>query len=341
MLLGGEKQLTLRAFFQSLAVAASLFLSAAVADGQPAAEPALVALRALDGRVATIGHRLAVANVAWCRDRSWLAGVALHHLSQYAPSARPAAIRAFGLDAGAAVLALAAAGPAERGGLRVDDIVEDLDGFALPRIELSGRASFSGMDQILAVVENSLADGAATFRIQRAGERIDIPVTAERGCASRFQLIPSRSLNAYADGRYVQVTAALAEFALDDAELAAVLAHELAHNMLGHRARLDAAGVRRGLLASFGRNARLIRETEVEADRLSIWLLDRAGYDPGAASRFWTRFGRHGLNFIGSPTHGGWRTRVAAFEAEIASIRRGRANGEAPRPDFLPELAQP
>ena len=139
-------------------------------------------------------------------------------------------------------------------------------------------------------------------------------------------------MNAEADGRYVQVTTALAQYVADDAELAAVLAHEFAHNILGHRVRLDAARVSRGFFGNFGRNAARIRETEIEADRFSIYLLDRAGYDPEAAVRFWTRFGQHGLNFLGSPTHPNWRSRIALFETEIAAIRRARAEGREPVP---------
>ncbi|MGE0180084.1 MAG: peptidase M48, Ste24p, partial [Sphingomonas sp.] len=78
---------------------------------------------------------------------------------------------------------------------------------------------------------------------------------------------------------------------------------------------------------------RLIRETEAEADRLSVWLLARAGYDPEAAGRFWRRFGQRGLNIFGSPTHGGWRGRLSRFDSEIAIMRAAGPNG---RPALLP-----
>jgi predicted Zn-dependent protease len=142
-------------------------------------------------------------------------------------------------------------------------------------------------------------------------------------------------MNAQADGVYVQVTTALAEYAEDEAELAAVLAHEFAHNVLGHRVRLNQAGVQRGVFANFGSNARRIRETEIEADRLSVYLMEQAGYDPQGAVRFWSRFGRRGLNFLGSPTHPNWRLRVQSLETEIAKIRAARAAGRAPVPDFV------
>lgn len=322
-----------RRFFLFLLAIAAGIAPLTTAVGQTVGEPSLEALRALDRRVATIGHRLATANVGWCRDRVWLAGLVLHDLAQYGPEARPAAIRAFGLDRGAGVLALASSGPAERGGLRVDDIIEAFDGRPLPR-EAPGRAaSFAGAERILVALEQALADGRVTIAGHRADAPLSLAVQAERGCASRFQILPSSRLNAYADGTYVQVTSAIAAYVADDDELAAVIAHEFAHNVLRHRARLDAAGIARGLLANFGRNARLIRETEEQADRLSVWLLARAGYDPAATSRFWRRFGQRGLNIFGSPTHGGWRGRVARFDAEIAAMRAAGPDG---RPAFLP-----
>lgn len=310
---------------------------AAAAQASP--DQSLVAMRGLDQRVAAIGHRLAVASRDLCPDRRWLPGFAVHDLSQYGADFRAAAIRAFGLESGPTVLALAPGGPAERAGLRLDDVLLGIDGRELPRPEAAGQGTFERMGRILDALDAAFADGAADLSIQRAGARLGLRVTAEQGCATRFQLIPSRRLNALADGRYVQVTTAIASYVADDGELAAVLAHEFAHNVLRHRVRLDDSGVDRGFFGNFGRSARRIRETEVEADRLSVYLLDRAGYDPEAAVRFWSRFGRRGLNFLGSPTHPNWRSRIALFEAEIAAIRRARAAGQVPRPGFVPAPA--
>lgn len=323
----------IRRLFLLAALLLSGIAAGAPAGAQPVTGPSLVALRSLDRRIATIGHRLAVASLGWCRDRAWRSGLVLHDLAQYGPEARPVASRAFGLDQGAGVLALAADGPAERAGLRADDIVDAFDGEPLPREAPGPTATFAGTERIIVALERALADGRVAVSARRGGAPLSLVIEAERGCATRFQILPSPRLNAYADGIYAQVTSAVAEYAAGDDELAAVIAHEFAHNVLRHRARLDAAGVRRGLLASFGRNARLIRETEEEADRLSIWLLARAGYDPEAAIRFWRRFGQRGLNIFGSPTHGGWRGRVGRFETEIAAMR---AAGPEGRPAFLP-----
>lgn len=315
-----------------LLLAAPLARAAAPAP----ADSALLAMRGLDQRVATIGYRLATRGRTLCAMHENLPGFAVHDLSQYGASFRPAAIRAFGLDAGPAVLALVPGGPADRAGLRLDDVLLSLDGRALPHGDPGRDRSFDRMAQILDALDAAFSDGSAEIEVLRAGARLILHVGTEPGCATRFQLIPSGRMNAEADGRYVQVTTAIASYVPDDAELAAILAHEFAHNILGHRVRLDAARVSRGFFGNFGRNAERIRETEIEADRYSIYLLDRAGYDPEAAVRFWTRFGQRGLNFLGSPTHPNWRSRIALFETEIAAIRRARAEGREPVPPFGP-----
>lgn len=294
----------------------------------------LLAMRALDDRVATIGHGLAVGSVDLCASRAWLPGIALHDLSQYGGEHRTAVSRAYGLADGPGVLALAANGPARRAGLRRDDIVLDIDGASLPDVAATPGAGFARLGAILDVLDAAFADGTAVIGIRRGSEVLRIEIRGERGCASRFQLIPSRRLNALADGRYVQVTSAIGAYVESDDELAAVLAHELAHNILRHRARLDAAGVQRGVLGNFGRNARLIRETEQEADRLAVYILERGGYDLDAALAFWERFGRRGLNFLGSPTHGSWRARIAMIRREVEAVRNARALGESPTPPF-------
>jgi beta-barrel assembly-enhancing protease len=325
--------------FSRLSLALLLML-AAEGRAAPAREAgddaAFAAERALDQRIATIGYRLATADLALCGRQQWLPGFVVQDLSQYGRSQRAAAIRIYGLDRGPGVLVLAAGGPGERAGLRRDDTLVALDGVPL-RGPAPGAAASSPFDQLLDAIDQAFADGRADLRVQRGAERIEVTVAAARGCASRFELVGGGGLRAWSDGRSVKVTIGLALYASDDAELAAVLAHEFAHNILGHQARLDAARAARGLFGNFGRSARLIRDTEAEADRFSIYLLDRAGYDPEAAVRFWTRFGPRGLRLPGDdPTHPGWRQRVASLTAEVAAIRAARAAGRVPVPPFTP-----
>jgi Zn-dependent protease with chaperone function len=324
MLMG--QAFTSRAAFLLLILAIPV---APLAARQAAPEQDFAALQALDGRVATIGHRLAVANVELCRTTEWRPGFVVLDLSQVAASYQALANRVFGPAPGLGVTALAANGPAARAGLRAGDTILALD--HVPIAAARPAASRSG-EPAPDVVGAAFADGEAQVEIRRGGERLTLPVRADRGCSSRFEIVRSGGRQGWADGRIVQVTLALVDYATDDAELAAVLAHEFAHNLLGHRVRLDSAHVSRGFFGNFGRNARNIRDTEIEADRMSVYLMDRAGYDPEAAVRFWQRFGRGGLNFLGSPTHPNAGRRIALLETEIAAIRAARSAGRVPEP---------
>lgn len=321
-------------FLRALALAAFLCGSLGTAAAQQSgADPAFLKLQALDARIATIGHRLAVGSGDLCAARQWRPGFVALDLSLVDPAFRPAAIRAFGRNAGLGVIALAAGGPAERAGLRVHDMIVGLDGRPPPPASPTAAAP-GATDGALAAIDAAFADSRADVEVLRGGERLTVSIQAETGCASRIQAVRRRSRGASADGTNVDVNVALLDYVVDDAELAAVVAHELAHNILRHRARLDAARVARGFMG-FGRDARRIRETEIEADRLSVYLMDRAGYDPEAAVRFWRRFGPHPLNFLRSGDHPGWRARVQLLETEIAAIRRARGSGLVPEPPLV------
>lgn len=318
-------------------VAMALLPTAAASQAGDSQRELLLALRSIDVRVATIGYRLAAASVDLCNERTPLAGIFLHDLAQYSAKYRESAIRSFGLGAGPSVLAVAVGSPADAAGIKADDRLVAIDG----RVFMSTRAaneaaSFSSADAALALFEREFADGAADVTVGRAGTEMTLRMQGRLGCVSRFQVVPGSRFGASADGRYVQLTSSLAARVDDDGQLAAVLAHELAHNILQHRVSLNEAGVSRGMLKIFGRNARLIRETEKEADLLSVYLLARAGYPPTAASAFWLRFGpERPWGPFGSPTHPGWKDRARVLDAEAEVVGVKITAGLPLVPDFM------
>lgn len=305
--------------------------TASAAESSPYTE-----LAALEGRVAAIGFRLTTANAAWCPTVQPQFGWIWGDPRLYGEAQRAEALVAYhAADVDAPYIAAVAAGsPADRAGLRVGAPVLAIDGKAVPASESADPfARIAAVETLLAalpprgVVEISGTAGAKTA------------VTPVPGCASDFRVDARDRPGGAADGRLVVISSGLVQFATNDDELAAAVAHELAHNILRHRARLDAVGVDRGLGKQFGRSARLFKQTEIEADRLSAWLLAGAGYDPHAAIRFWTRFGqREGRPLFQAGTHPRWRDRVASIEAEVRAIEAARAAG---RPLEPPLIADP
>src|SRR3546814_9277782 len=101
-------------------------------------------------------------------------------------------------------------------------------------------------------------------------------------------------------------------------------------DLLRHRERLEAKGVNYGLLSGIGRNVGYFRQTELEADILSVSLLANANYDPHIALAFWHVYGpAHDSNIFNSRTHPGWEPRVAVITRAIAQLGPERQIGRA------------
>ena len=302
-----------------------------------AADPGLAALQAADARLASVAWRLQTANVALCADVAPLPGFTVQALTQYPAGERARVARDLGLDGRPAVAAVASRSAAARAGVAAGDKIVAIDGVAAPGGD-DGRKAYDQVASTEDRVEAAFADRTADLTLERAGVVRRVLLAGDRGCASRVQLVPEGDLNAGADGRYVQITGQMYEFAAGDDELATIVAHELAHNVLRHRARLDAAGVSRGLFRGMGRSGEAFRRTEYEADRLGVWLMARAGFDERAAPAFWRRLGeRTGTGLFSSGTHPRWRDRIARVEAAVAEVQAQRA-GELP---LLPTPEEP
>lgn len=320
-------------------------IGTARAEPPGSAHAGLAALRASDSRVLTVGTRLAIANAPFCRKTENTAGITLHHIGQYGDAA--AARATFGFARDYAVLALVADGAAAKAGIRTDDTIVALQGAALtPSVDelaaIDQPPAYRPIAWADARLRTALDSGPVTLTLLRDGKTFDISVTGVPACRSRFELRPSGDYGASADGDIVGITSAMLGFMADDDELAAILAHEMAHNLLEHRRRLNEAGVQRGLMQQLGRNARLTLATEIEADRLSIWLMANAGYDPAAAVRFWTRYGKkHGKGIFSAPTHYRWKKRVGLFAEEMANLQVSAKGPRGWNPPLLAEAPKP
>lgn len=291
--------------------------------------------QALDARVATVGYRLATSAGDLCPGE-YLPGFAVHDASQYGGADKAAARTTFGFGDTPSILAVAEDSPAARAGMRADDRLIAIEGKPPPASPKTGAATFAVVSATVDMLEKASADGRLDLALQRGGKPFTVHLALQRGCGSRFTTRPSDQYDARADGRYVEVTTAAILYAESADTLAAILGHELAHNILRHRVRLNTAGVSRGLLGGLGRSGRLSRQAEIEADRLGVHLSARAGYDIDGIAEFWRRrAANRGLRLSIGDTHPSDAKRIAVIEEEVAAIRRARAEGRQDRPAFM------
>ena len=255
-------------------------------------QASLLALQRDDQRVADIAWRIAARNSSNC-PKLWAAlGVSLQHVSQYAPAYRAAAQAAFGLDdAYPSILAVAEGSPASASGLQPNDTLRAVNGVDLVRNsrEQPTAASYDAVSAAMAVLEALSEQKAAVLSVERGGQRFDVSVTPQNVCRSRVELAPGNAINANANGLVAQISGRLVNWVQSDDELALVIAHEIAHNLLDHPKRLSEKSALSGLATSLGLSGKAQRQMELDADRMGIIMAAGAGYNYKIAPDFWAR----------------------------------------------------
>ncbi|GBD43393.1 Beta-barrel assembly-enhancing protease [bacterium HR40] len=173
-------------------------------------------------------------------------------------------------------------------------------------------------------------------RVREVGSRI-ARVSPRPDWPWEFRVFEDDDPNAFAlPGGKVGVHTGLFKVAKNDAQLAAVLAHEIAHAVARHGvermsremllslgvAGLGAAVGDERVAAGAGVAATLLislpfsREQEAEADEIGLLYMARAGYDPREALRLWENFAAFGsgpsIEFLS--THPSYGSRIARLQ---------------------------
>ncbi|MEM9279448.1 MAG: M48 family metalloprotease [Pseudomonadota bacterium] len=138
----------------------------------------------------------------------------------------------------------------------------------------------------------------------------------------KITILNSPKINAFAlPGGFLYVTRGLLALANDSSEIAAVIAHEMAHVSANHaiirQEKLNSAQLgeqvvsdvlensaagKIALAANQIRLSKFSQEQELQADTIGIRMIGRAGYDPYAAARFLETMGRYRAFVAGKDT---------------------------------------
>lgn len=306
--------------------AAALLLAAtnlAMIAPARAAEVSVRTLAAQEARLATMAYAMATASSSVCSHPEMMTGMILHDLTQYRPDRRSEVSRAFGLQAGFGVLQLVPGSAAVRAGLRIDDEIVEVGGVAVTDAAAAQSApkSFRRMQGFTDILEARLSRGPTPLLIRRGGQLRTLVLSAERGCGGQLSLATSPGLNAWSDGRHIVLTTGMDAFAHGNDEIAFVIAHEMAHNILGHFSHSGAMGI-------FG--APRARNDELDADGFAVRLMSAAGYRPAGGISFLER-SRRRLWWAFSLDHPGFGSRIRTVATEIGKWQQVQlANARSP-----------
>jgi len=227
-------------------------------------EDVLAEYKDLNLRLARVAAPLRLANAELCPITQRDPGFTVHRLEDYPKPVRPMAEALLGVKAGGIYVRTVRPGTSA----------------AQARIEPG--------DQILGVNANPISSGKLMDSYNRAvlrngfesvlskvnirttdGQEFLARIRPETACDIPAKVVFSNDINGHTDGTDVLITSALMRSVPDDTNLALVIAHEMAHVIAGHAAMVPS------------------QDLELEADRMALVLIARAGYDVDAAVAYW------------------------------------------------------
>ncbi|MET3115273.1 putative Zn-dependent protease [Pedobacter sp. CG_S7] len=248
--------------------------------------------------------------------------------------------------------------------------------YSCSTVPLSGRNRISFIDEgemqvaaaqsyntLLKSPNTKVLNNAESARVKRIGQKIAAAVTqymnangyAEqiKGFNWEFNLIESKEVNAWCmPGGKVAVYTGILPVTKDDAGLATVMGHEIAHavakhsseraskaalaegvgGLLGAATSGKSSGTQQILNQVYGIGAQGFyllpnsRTQELEADHLGLIFMSMAGYNPSNAVGFWQRMASASANSAKPPeflsTHPADGTRIAQIQKDLPEAQR-------------------
>jgi len=178
-------------------------------------------------------------------------------------------------------------------------------------------------DQIIAVNENPISTDRLMDTYNRAvlrngfesvlskvkirtpeGQEFLARIRPDTACDIPAKVVFSQDINGHTDGQDVLITSALMRAVPDDTNLALVVAHEMAHVIAGHEAQIQSQAL------------------ELEADRMALVLMMRAGYDIEGAVAYWENAAHpHEGGNSSQSSHPTTRERYENFRRELDRIQ--------------------
>lgn len=269
----------------------------------------------LQRRLMAVALPIMKANTELCPKIRQDIGVMMHRLKSYPKALQPAAQRELGVKDKPSVRLVIKGSAAEAAGIKVGDQFLDTEGEVI-----------SPQDKALQTQLKQ--DG--NLRIRRGGEELSLTnVKSKTVCGYNIRLAQTSTINAYADGKNITMTAGMMNFVKNDDELALIIGHELGHNTMGHIRKIVS-----NIILTAGAT-RYTRPFETESDYVGMYYMVRAGYSPEGVENFWRRLAVTNPKYVArDKTHPRYPNRYLSIAATRKEIKIKQAAGGPLLPNF-------
>lgn len=297
-----------------------------------AEQQALQDLVAHQDRLYRVAAPLLINNQELCKNNARnLLGFTAKNKYSYSAEFIHAAQSILGLDERLQVMGVLAGSGAAHAGIRRGDTLLAVEDAPLPEGENAERRA--------ATILAPLVIGRPSVRlsVMRDGTNMSLDVPLTHACAFGIELGNTDNVTAYADGYRVLITRGMMNAVRSDEELAYVMAKEMAHNALAHASRQRMSATIGGIIDNLTRIhpdmsimvglagvKPMPQDLDAIADKLSLYMLARAGYDVDRVVPFWQRLAnQYPPAMLNSYTamHPATAYRVSAMEQALADIK--------------------
>lgn len=217
----------------------------------------------LNATLENTAFKILTANVNDCPEIGPMTGLHVHTIFDFPEDMRIEAQERLSIGSTPFIRHVIPRSAADKAGLKIGDEILSVGEIDM----ITGERSRSFFE---VVSRGEWANGSTDITYRRGQDIQTAQILPQKACAYTAQLFFADEVNAYTDGEEIWVTTELVNSIGAEESLAMIIAHELAHATQGHIFKTPT------------------KDFELEADRLGMKYLLRAGYDGQLALAQWT-----------------------------------------------------
>ncbi len=303
-------------------------------------------------KITNIASKIRLAGTSICESQTTLMlGLKYWNIHDFLPEDESIARNKYQLGAGLKILNVASESPAEKAGFKIGDELLTINDLIITGGKNAKKDFAKQLDEF------KKTSKPLAIKVRRDSEEKVLSITPVKACKSDIELIFDNSVNAFADGTNILIAKGMMNFVQSDEEIALVISHELAHNVMSH---IDAKktnaglGMAIGLLLDLGAAVAGVNtqggftdaggklgaqafsvDFENEADYVGLYFMASANYKIDNVAMFWRRMAQENPNAITlSSTHPSTSERFVSIEKTIAEIKQKQLNNKPLKPEM-------